>query len=236
MSRFAYLRSLRKLGRAALTAAVLAGGPGTAIAGAQSACADLGGMVDPDQICHVRNATSSYQIDFSFPVDYPDQQALTDYLTQQRDQLVSWVAQHSGQRDWPYELTEQGTTYRSGTPALGTRSLVFAEMDDTGAHPVTDYKAFNYDLGRHAPIAFDTLFKPGTKPLEVLNPIVQREVDKHGGPGALTLGDLGVRAYQNFAITDDAVIFFFNQDGLLPHEDGPLDVSVPRAELASLLA
>jgi Protein of unknown function (DUF3298) len=94
----------------------------------------------------------------------------------------------------------------------------------------------NSSVGRPTPITFDTLFKPGTKPLDVLNPIVEREVEKHGGPGPLTLGDLGVRAYQNFAITDDAVIFFFNQEGLLPHEDGPLEVSVPRAELASLMA
>jgi hypothetical protein len=42
--------------------------------------------------------------------------------------------------------------------------------------------------------------------------------------------------YQNFAITDDAVIFFFNQDGLLSHVDGPLTVKVPRTELAALLA
>jgi hypothetical protein len=45
-----------------------------------------------------------------------------------------------------------------------------------------------------------------------------------------------VNAYQNFAIADDAVIFFFNQDGLLPHEDGPLEVDVPRTDIASLLA
>jgi hypothetical protein len=70
----------------------------------------------------------------------------------------------------------------------------------------------------------------------VLDPIVEREVNKHGGPGALTLNDLGPEAYESFAITDDAVIFFFNQDGLLSHVDGPLRVKVPRTELAALLA
>ena len=30
--------------------------------------------------------------------------------------------------------------------------------------------------------------------------------------------------------------FFFNQDGLLSHVDGPLTVKVPRTELAALLA
>ena len=70
----------------------------------------------------------------------------------------------------------------------------------------------------------------------MLNPIVQRELDKRGPTGSLSLDDLGATAYQDFAITDDAVIFFFNQDGLLPHEKGPLTVEVPRTELATLLA
>jgi hypothetical protein len=86
------------------------------------------------------------------------------------------------------------------------------------------------DLGKGAPITFDTLFKPGTNPLEVLNPIVQRKF------GPLPFGDPGVHAYQNFAITDDGVIFFFNQGQVLAQLDGPQKVSVPRAELASLLA
>jgi hypothetical protein len=30
-------------------------------------------------------------------------------------------------------------------------------------------------------------------------------------------------------------LFFFDQDGLLPHEEGPLQVTVPRSELAPIL-
>jgi hypothetical protein len=204
-------------------------------ASAPSACADLGGKLDPDRSCHVHTATTTYTLDFRFPVDYPDQQALTDSLTQERDDFVNWVDQ-AVPRSFPYELDVVGKSYHSGTPASGTQSLVFDIGADTGIHPVTTYKALNYDLGKRAPITFDTLFKPGTQPLEVLNPIIQRQLDKHGGTGPLSLNDLGVNAYQNFAITDDAVIFFFNQDGLLPHEDGPLEVDVPRTDIASLLA
>ncbi len=50
------------------------------------------------------------------------------------------------------------------------------------------------------------------------------------------MDDLTAAAYQEFAITDDAIIFFFNQDSLLHHEQGPLEVAVPRSELASILA
>jgi hypothetical protein len=202
---------------------------------AQSACADVGGAVGLDQTCHAHSDTARYTLDFRFPVDYPDQQALTDALTQRRDDFVDWVAE-AVPRSFPYELDIIGKAYHSGTPASGTQSLVLTIGTDGGVHPVTTYKAVNYDLRKTAPITFDTLFKPGTQPLDVLNPIVQRELDKRGATGSLSLIDLGVKAYQNFAITDDAVNFFFNQDGLLPHEIGPLEVDVPRTELAPLLA
>jgi hypothetical protein len=202
---------------------------------AQSACADIGGTVGPDQTCHLDSDNARYRLDFQFPVDYPDQQALTDFLTQRRDAFVDWVADGPPSSS-PSVLHIIGETFHSGTPASGTQSLVLTIGTDGGVHPVTTYKAFNYDLSKHAPITFDTLFQPGTEPLEVLNPIVQRELDERGATGLVSLNDLGVKAYQNFAITDEAVIFFFDQDGLLPHESGPLTVEVPRTQFAGLLA
>jgi hypothetical protein len=221
---------------AALAALMLAGwssSTGSAAADVQSACADLGGTVDPDQICHVHSATSSYTLDFSFPVSYPDQQPLTDYLTHERDQEVEYAQMYPpSNRPSPYEFKATGTAYRSGTPASGTQSLVFRIANDTGAanegRPATSYKAFNYDLGKGAPITFDTLFKPGTKPVDV-----QHELEKRGVAVLPSFNDFGVHGYQNFAITDDAVIFFFDHDFL--HE-GPGKVSVPRTEIATLLA
>jgi hypothetical protein len=226
--------NLRIVGQAAVTACVLLGWSGTGAAGAQSACADLGGTVDPAQICHVHTVTASYTLDFGFPVDYPDQQPLTDYLTQQRDQFVDYAQKYPpSDRPVPYALKATATDYRSGTPATGTQSLVFNIENDTGAvneaEPVTSYKSFNYDLGKGAPITFDTLFKPGTTPLDV-----QRELQKRGPVVLPPFDAFGVNAYQNFTITNDAVIFYFYHDIL--HEEGPQHVSVPRTELASLLA
>jgi hypothetical protein len=42
--------------------------------------------------------------------------------------------------------------------------------------------------------------------------------------------------YQNFALTDGAVIFFIGQGMWLPEVAGPQQVSVSRDELASVLA
>ena len=218
---------------AALTALMAA--TGTATAATDSACAALGGTVGADQICQAHTDNQGYVLDFRFPVDYPDQQALTDVLTQERDDFTDWVKDMRG-AVLPPELDIIGKAYRSGSPTSGTQSVVLTIGNQAGVHPVTTYKSLNYDLAHHVPITFETLFKPGTHPRSVLDPIVEREVDKRGGPGPLTLDDLGAEAYQSFAITDDAVIFYFNQDGLLSHVDGPLTVKVPRTELAALLA
>ena len=107
---------------------------------------------------------------------------MTDFLKQDRDKFIDWVAKFGpGGRPRPYEYVVTAETYRSETPDSGTQSLVLEIDNDTGlaneGHPNTTFQAFNFDIGKHAPITFHTLFKPRTKPLEVLNPIVQRELD-----------------------------------------------------------
>lgn len=207
----------------------------SAAAPAQSSCADLGGTAGPDRACHVRTSTAAYDVDISFPLDYPDLQAVTGFVKRGRDEFTGWVARFGpgAARGRPYQYAVTGETYRSGTPSSGTESLVLTVDNDTGlaneGHPNTTFQAFDYDLAKRTPITFGTLFKPGTTPLGVLNPIVRRALD---APSA----ELTENTYQNFAITDDAVIFFFGQNQIVPDNNGPHQVSVPRADLASMLA
>ena len=119
----------------------------------------------------------------------------------------------------------------------GTESLVFEEyVNFGGAHPVTNYEALNFDLGKKAPITFDTLFKPEADPVAALDPLVQAELTKQL-PGA-TVGDnpVGAQMYKNFALTDDAVLFFISQGQWTISAAGPQRVSIPRTQLASILA
>ncbi|ORA37595.1 esterase [Mycobacterium aquaticum] len=222
---------------AALAAGVLVGWLSMPLATAQNACADLGGTIGLDLNCTVHTANASYTLDYTFPVDYPDQQPLTDYLTQTRDGFVN-VSQMPGSRDQPYVLDARGTRYTSGLPPR-TQSLVFEVYQNVGgAHPQTWYKAFNYNLATRAPITFDTLFKPGSKPLDVIFPIVQRQLQKQSGVEQAVPSSAGLDPthYQNFAITDDAVIFFFGQGELFAETAGATQASVPRDALAALLA
>jgi Protein of unknown function (DUF4232) len=196
----------------------------------------------PDQLCKVQAKTADYTIDMTFPVDYPEQQAVTDFLKRQRDDFVDYIKKYPPTgRLMPYSLNVKGETYRSGSPESGTYSLVFDVADDEGlaheGHPDTSYDVFNYDLGKHAPITLDTLFKPGLKPLDVLTPLTEPILTKKYGAEIIPdLHDAGVKPYQNFAITDDAVKFFFGESQLRVSNSGPFEFSVARDRLASALA
>jgi hypothetical protein len=216
-----------------LAPAVLLGWPAAA---APSSCADLGGAVEAQQMCHVHATGPNYTLNMTFPADYPDEQALTDYITQNRDGFVN-VAQSSGGRDQPYQMeatTEQRT---SGQPPHNTRSVVLKLFQDLGgAHPSTWYKAFNYNLGNNQPITFDNLFPPGTTPLDSIFPLVQRDLARQNGMGAAIFPSAGLDPshYQNFAITDDQLIFYFAQGEMLPSFAGPTQAQVPRNAIPPL--
>lgn len=221
--------------RTLIAAALLAAGalvalPGGPVAAADPSCTGMGGTVEEGHICHVHASSTTYVLDMSFPVDYPDQQPLTDYLTQNRDGFVS-VAQTSGSRDMPYQMEVTSEQQRSGQPPQGTRSVVLKVFEDLGGpRPSTFYKSFNYDLGRRQPITFDTLFAPGSKPLNAIYPIVQREVGRQTGLGSVIPPGVGLDPshYQNFAITDDDLIFYFAPGELVPPFAGATQVRVPR--------
>ncbi len=226
---------MRMMMSAALIAAgALLGWSGGAVAAADSACTNLGGELQDEQTCHVRTSTATYTLEMTFPTDYPDQ-SLTDFLSQNRDGFVNVAqtstSQASGAREVPYQMEVTTEQYHSGQPPSGTRSVVLKVFEDLGGpRPSTFYKGFNWDVAGQKPITFDTLFAPNTKPLDAIYPIVQREVGKQTGLGAAILPGSGLDAshYQNFAITDDELIFYFAPGELLPSLAGTSQVHVPR--------
>ncbi len=216
--------------------AVLLGWPAAA---APASCAGLGGTVEAAQMCHVHASSPTYMLNLTFPADYPDQQALTDYITQNRDGFVSvaqGVAPGSGGRDQPYQMDATTEQHSSGTPPH-TRSVVLKFFQDLGgAHPSNWYKAFNYNVGTKQPITFDNLFAPGTTPLDSIFPIVQRDLEHQNALGAAISPSTGLDPshYQNFAITDDQLIFYFAQGEMLPAVAGPTQAQVPRNAIPPL--
>ena len=221
---------------AVLAAGIVLASTGSPVARAQSPCIDFGGTVDGD-MCRFHSTTDTYTIDIGFPVNYADPGPMIDYLKQTRDGFVN-VSQMPGSVGQQYALDITSEQYQSGHPPQGTQSAVLKIYQNVGgAHPLTWYKAFNYNLDTHQPITYETLFTAGSKPLGVILPIVQKEIDRQlGNRVEIPAGDgLDPSHYQNFAITDDELIFFFGQDELLPSAAGAQVAHVPRSAVASML-
>ncbi len=54
------------------------------VAHAADVCADFGGAVEADGLCRLHETNPNYELSMSFPVDFPDQGAVDDFLTQTR--------------------------------------------------------------------------------------------------------------------------------------------------------
>jgi Protein of unknown function (DUF3298) len=234
----------------ALAAATLLGAAfafaGVAAARA-SGCAQLGGNVQSGNVCHVRAQTPNYVIDLRFDTDYPDDQPVTDYLILNRDRVIN-AAQASGAKDLPYMMTLTSETFRSGQPTRtipeygrvwhGTQSVILKNFVSVGGPTAgTKYKSFTFDFDQNRPVTFDNLFAPGSNPIDSIYPAVATEMARQQVVRHFQLSPKVGRnpaLYQNFAITDDAVIFFFDTGELMADEAGYFFAPVARANLPPL--
>lgn len=184
--------------------------------------------------CLVAASGPSVDIDMVFPADVPQEQAIVDYLTGIENDFTA--NQQTGTLDDPAPLQQldvKTTGYTSGA----TQTVVLDVYQNTGgAHPMTWFKAFPISTATNAPLTYAQLFRPGTKPLETIMPIVARQIsDQAGAPITLDPAvGLDPANYEDFALTDEAVVFFFGKDQLQP-ATGSVEVSVPRAAIADML-
>jgi hypothetical protein len=121
-------------------------------------------------------------------------------------------------------------------------NLVFTIADYTGgAHPNSYYKTFTFDLEQERVIILDDLFVEGSNPLAVISPIVQQDlITRIGEMTDPTWIEQGTgenpENYQNFAITPDALIFFFPPYQVAAYAAGPQQASIPLSQLNAILA
>ncbi len=208
-------------------------------------CSDLNGAL-AGQNCVIQDGDAGYSLRITYPANYPDVQAVFDYIKQTRDGFVN-VAKMPDSRTMPYQLEVSAAEYNSAVPPRGTQSVVFKTFQDVGgAHPQTFYKAFNWDQGLREPIVIDTmgqdkiqpLFRPGTNPWPVIFPLVQTELEKQLGTKPAIAPEVGLNpaTYENFAIQNDTLVFFFSQGAILPESAGALSVTIPRGPVDAMIA
>ncbi|GAB3035653.1 esterase [Mycobacterium bourgelatii] len=233
-----------------------------AVAAPKDYCADLKGS-NTGRTCEIQISDPGYSVDISMPLNYPDQKPVAEFISQTRDAFVN-AAKSGAPHDRPYELKIKPTEYNSAIPPRGTQTVVF-QVYRTDAQPQTTFKAFNWDQTYRKAIKFtaarddkqNTPLWQVEDPLKTVAPIVQAELQKQqapppAGPPApagqsatttppppLPISPTALydpANYQNFAVVNDGVIFFFDQGALLPDSAGAVQVLVPRSAIDPMLA
>lgn len=211
--------------------------PAAATAAPKNYCTDVKGT-DTGNVCRIMLSDPGYTVEISVPSNFPDMKSITQFVSKTRDDFLN-VAKSSAPRTAPYALDITAETYNSVVPPRGQLSVVLRAYRNVGAaHPETSFKSFVWDQAYRKLITFETLWKPETDPLPIVLPVVQSEVAKQAGHPVVIdpVAGLDPANYQNFAITNDGVIFFFSQGGLLPEAAGATQVLVPRSVIDPLLA
>lgn len=227
----------RTITTSALTAAVLLAAQATASAAPKNYCADLKGAT-VGTVCQIQITDPGYTVKISIPSNFPDMKSIAEYVSKTRDAFLN-VARSPAPRSAPYSLEITPTNYSSLVPPRGQISVVLTTYQNVdAAHPQTSYKSFVWDQAFRKLVTFETLWQPESDPLPVVFPAVQADLQKQSGqpvPIAPAAG-LDPANYQNFAITNDGVIFFFSQGTLLPESAGAVKALVPRSVIDPLLA
>ncbi|BBY40215.1 hypothetical protein MMAN_43490 [Mycobacterium mantenii] len=193
--------------------------------------------VDANQMCHFDASGPLSDISMAFPANYPDEPTMIGYLSKVDDDFQTARGPLNTLKS-PTALKITGTRYSSGPQATGTQSVVTEMYQNLGAaHPLVWYRSFNYNLANQQSIALDSLFRPGTEPLQVILPIVQKTLaDRYRAAVSIPPATgLQPANYQSFAITNDAIVFFFDQNALQPAMEAT-QVSVPRSAIASMIS
>jgi len=211
--------------------------PATVGAAPKSYCADIKGT-DTGTVCQIQLTDPGYTVSISIPSNFPDLKAVTRFVAQARDDFLN-VAKSSTPREAPFALDIVAATYNSFVPPRGQLSVVLKVYQNVGAaHPQTSFKSFVWDQAYRKLVTYETLWQSGVDPLPIIFPAVQSALQQQAGqpvPIAPVAG-MDPANYQNFAITNDGVIFFFSQGGLLPEAAGATQALVPRSVIDPLLA
>ncbi len=227
---------MRKATIAVLLTAFTIMNPAVAQSAPKNYCAELKG-VQSGSTCTVSAVDPAYTVAISFPTDYYDMKAIADYVGKTRDGFVD--AARSAPGDQPRALTVTAANYQSLVPPRGSRAVVLTAVENLGAaHPRTSYRAFNWDQAYRKPITWETLWQPEADPLPVVAPFVQGRLSAMAGQPVTIAAQAAFDPanYQQFAVTNDGVIFFFSQGTLLPEATGATEVLVPRSVIDPLLA
>mgnify|MGYP002336223718 CR=1 FL=1 len=207
-------------------------------------CLNKGGFYD--ETLATCNALTNFRIEVAYPVELlPNdaiEGALDQYIAQQTSDLLALASTPGfpfGPDGVNYSLNINYDIYHHSASVL---SLQLTTSTYTGgAHPISFFQTYVFNLDQGRVIPFNEIFPPENDPLATIAPIARAQLHAQWGDDAegmwIEAGTAMDSAnYQDFVLTEDSVIFFFEPYQVGPYAMGPQSVTIPMAELASVMA
>ena len=209
------------------------------------ACGEIGGVMNEAGDCTLTKRVN-YTISYGYPVEvarYPNfKQAVDEFLSTREAEFMMFAQEfYSADFDeYPYTMD---ITYSITSYGADIQSILFSIYEFTGgAHGNLYFHAITYDVANDMQIEFLDLFQEEFNPLWTISPIVQESLlmqleDMSDADWiADGTGDEVFENYQNFVVTDEALVFHFPPYQVAPYAAGPQSVSIPWADINVVLA
>jgi len=226
-----------------LVAGLLFGIGNPVLAQTEDGCIQKGGLWDATASrCDFHAAI---EIDIHYPLELADGRLMEETIDADLLDL---------QTEYLRNFAEYGLNYSVGQPwglhvdyetfvfSPDVLTLKFTIADYTGgAHGNSYFKTFIFDLAGNRELTLAGLFQPGVDPLETLAPLVyDLALAQMGEMSTLEWIATGTAPlpenYQSYALTPDALGFFFPPYQLAAYAGGPQTISLPWSALADVLA
>lgn len=203
-------------------------------------CLANGGMLDPDTgECHISFEMS---IDIDYPIEFADYpfaiEAINTVVREEQKLFLSVFEYGPFYSPGPLTLNIDYTTYERTDNIV---SLLFSISSYTGgAHPNFFYHTLVLDLNNEVVLGFEDIFQEEFDQLVTIRPMIIDDLNNQMAelmPEGVWIDEETPReAYHDFVVTDDEIIFFFEPYVAAPGAAGPLESSIPLADLQAVLA
>jgi hypothetical protein len=209
----------------------------------QTACEDIWGDWNAEtQRCE---SSVTYTIDIQYPIEYAAYDFVLEpvkaLIEQQRNDILGLRPFLDTPLD-PSPGYSLNLTYERYQHSEAVVSLVYTvAYYSGGAHPNSNYETFTFDLDAGQRLTFDDVFPAANHPLDVISPLAIAQLTEQQGEYAdaewIAQGAGPDAAnFQDFALTEDSVIFFFEPYQVAAYAYGPSQVEIPLAELAGVIS
>lgn len=187
---------------------------------------------------------NSHGIEYSYQYRYPTrivsepfiQTAISDYLQGIVDEFMAGVEMTADAPGALFLETEHEIFYHGAN----IRSVAFFTSTYMGgASPFLLANAMTFNTETDQVLALDDLFVEGADYMTPIKAAVQADLVGQLGEDLRDFIEAGTSddaAFHNFAISDDALIFFFSEGDVAPNAAGPRSAEVLLSDLGSIWA